>query len=211
MINDYFPPLKENGYYHIFNRGNNGGPLFFKPDNYFYFLKKFNEYLADYLCCYAYCLLPNHFHLLVYIKNFAEVDLQKQTLVKGASLLTKPEEIVSEQFRRFFLSYAKAIKIQEKRTGSLLEKNFKRKLIETDEYFIAVVNYIHQNPYKHKVADRFQEYLYSSYSQVIASEESTVTKEIMDRFGGRDAFIRYHLVNPVGKSDIPYLEDMEYL
>jgi len=44
-------------FYHIFNRGNNSGKIFFKEENYKYFLKKFDQYLSAYVFVYAYCLL----------------------------------------------------------------------------------------------------------------------------------------------------------
>ena len=66
---DYYLPLYENGYYHIYNRGNNGENIFCKHENYLYFLKQYNHYLGDYLDTFAYCLLPNHFHLLVRVKE----------------------------------------------------------------------------------------------------------------------------------------------
>src|SRR6476620_11518170 len=77
---DYYPPLYPDSYYHIYNRGNNGDNLFYKKENYFHFLKKFNHYLDHYLDTFAYCLLPNHFHLLVRIKDFKEF---KSGLRKG--------------------------------------------------------------------------------------------------------------------------------
>lgn len=119
MRRDYFPPLQENYYYHIYNRGNNGSPIFFKPENHGYFLRKLHQYLSAYLDFHAYCLLPNHFHLLARVKNFQYIHESNRVLTKGYIQLTLPGEIISEQFRRFFLSYSKSIKIQEKRTGSI--------------------------------------------------------------------------------------------
>jgi putative transposase len=66
---DYFPPMVPSGYYHVFNRGNNKENLFYQSKNYGYFLEKYKHYLSPWLDIYAYCLLPNHFHLLVRVKE----------------------------------------------------------------------------------------------------------------------------------------------
>ncbi len=50
-------------FYH--NRGNNRGPIFTEERNYYYFLDLMRKYLLPILDLYAYCLLPNHFHLLI--------------------------------------------------------------------------------------------------------------------------------------------------
>lgn len=154
---NYHLPLEKGCFYHIYNRGNNGDNIFYTPENYEYFLKRFDYYLSDYLEVYAYCLLPNHFHLLVRVKDefdesvasfdktipslranstsevrsstsrrsgTSEHQPAEKTLIKGLKKLTKTSDIVSESFRRFFTSYAKAINKQQSRTGSLFQKNF---------------------------------------------------------------------------------------
>lgn len=60
-------------FYHIYNRGNNKEKIFYKDSNYIFFLQKFDSYLSPYLDLYSYCLLPNHFHLL--IKTKSEVSI----------------------------------------------------------------------------------------------------------------------------------------
>jgi REP element-mobilizing transposase RayT len=76
---------------------------------------------------YAYCLLPNHFHLLIRAVAPDALPEEKRQVVSGSRRLVEANQIISEQFRRFFLSYSKSINAQEGRTGSLFEKNFKRK------------------------------------------------------------------------------------
>ena len=70
---DYYPALYPGEYFHIFNRGNNRENVFYKPENSAYFLKKHTKYLLPILDTYAYCLLPNHFHLLVRVKNVEQI------------------------------------------------------------------------------------------------------------------------------------------
>ncbi|MDD2814449.1 MAG: hypothetical protein PHP00_01760 [Thiotrichaceae bacterium] len=60
-------PLIEGQYYHIYNRGNNGENIFFEARNYEYFFKLYIRHIYPIAETYAYCLMRNHFHLLVKI------------------------------------------------------------------------------------------------------------------------------------------------
>lgn len=196
-------PFQEHQFYHVFNRGNNGDLIFFKERNYTYFLKKLDQYLSDYLHIYAYCLLPNHFHLLVSVKDFLQLPTDKKSLKKGAQFVTTPHEIISERFRCFFLSYAKSIKQQEGRTGSLFEKNHKRIVVESEAYLIAVANYIHRNPQTHGLTKDYKVYPYSSFQSMLSDKPSKLMRnEVLEWFGGKEHFILYHEGNPVFKEPI---------
>ncbi len=175
----YHQPLEENTFYHIYNRGNNGENLFYKEENYWYFLRKYDEYLSDYLETYAYCLLPNHFHLLIRVKD--SKDYEGRFLKTGTSNLVDTDKIISELFRRFFTSYSKSVNKQESRKGSLFQKNFKRKAVLSDSYFTRLVWYIHSNPKKHQIFNSYKEYPYSSYGRIILDRPTKLLKkEVLD-------------------------------
>jgi len=189
----YYPPLLENEYYHIYNRGNNGDDLFYQPRNYLYFLKLYDTYLSSYLETYAFCLLPNHFHLLVRIRDFRTLPEARRRLQHGRTIIDEPGELISEQFRRFFLSYAKAIKKQEDRTGSLFEKNFRRKRVQAERYFTNLITYIHRNPQLHGVWPDYRVYPYSSFERILIPRETALRKrEVLDWFGGQEAYRQFH-------------------
>ena len=189
----YYPPLLENQYYHIYNRGNNGDNLFYSPENYHYFLRQFDLYLGAYTRTYAYCLLPNHFHLLIEVVDFTTLPNELQAISHGSRLIDVPESVMSEQFRRFFSGYAKAIKVQESRTGSLFEKNFQRKLVDSEAYFTNLIAYIHRNPQRHDICDNFVDYPYSSYSRHLHPRVSKLQKkDVLDWFGGAEPYKRFH-------------------
>lgn len=196
MNEDFYPALMAGEFYHIYNRGNNRENIFFKEDNYLYFLKKYDYYLSDYLETYAYCLLPNHFHFLVRVKEADEIRIPS---LQGMVSVGKDEpisKIVSEQFRRFFISYSQAINKQEGRVGSLFQKNFKRKLITDDSYFTSVVHYVHANPQLHGICEDYMLYPHSSYGRILIEKPSKLNKQsILDWFGGRSEFIKFHEVN----------------
>jgi len=164
-------PIESDRYFHIYNRGNNFENIFFKPENYIYFLKKYKEYLFDHVETYAYCLLPNHFHLLVKVTN----------------------DNASSQFRKFFQSYALSINKQEGRTGSLFAKVFKRIKITNDDYLKRLVFYIHYNPEKHSISDNFKIYPYNSYQIILSNCQTSLERnEVFEWFGSKEEFIDYH-------------------
>jgi putative transposase len=206
---DYFCTLEPDKYYHIYNRTNHGIPLFYKPENYDYFLRKYDEYMSTYFETFAFCLLKNHFHFLVRIKTEEENKLAKcnpNERIGSSNKLIEPKEAIfkktinyeqkiSEMFRRFFTGYSKAINKQQKFSGNLLNHRFKRKQIDNTEYFKNLVFYIHSNPELHKLTDDFRQYPWSSYRKMLNDEPiKFYKKEILEWFEGKDNFINYHNV-----------------
>lgn len=197
-MTNYYLPLQPDTFYHVYNRGNNGDKLFYKEENYRYFLQKFGAYISGYADAYAYCLLSNHFHFLLKTKRVSEIAPELLTIPSGKKTLVTFSEIVSEGFRRFFMGYSKAIKKQEGRTGSLFEKNFKRKEIKTNQHLFRVINYIHRNAETHGLVTDFRIYPHSSYPSFLSVGQTKLKRdEVLELFGGRDEFIRFHLTNPV--------------
>ena len=181
-------PLQEGKYYHIYNRGNNRETLFYTEDNYKYFLNKYDKYLSEYIDTYAYCLLPNHFHLLVSVKE-TKVISNEESNKKVQSL----EHIISFQFRKFFTSYAMSINLQKNRTGSLFQKSFKRKEVANDAYFSNLILYIHANPQLHGLVDDFKNYRWSSYPTILANKNTKLKKEVvLEWFDGIENFRACH-------------------
>ena len=172
---DYYIPLYNECLYHIYNRGNGREKIFYEPANYAYFHKQYEKYISEFVDTYAFCLLPNHFHLLVKIKH-------------------KESGIISEAFRKLFISYSMSINKQQQRKGSLFQRGFKRKLINAEKYFYAAVYYIHSNPVHHRLVPDFKKYKYSSFSLLSGEKETKLCRsEVMDWFGGKDNFMKYHL------------------
>jgi len=139
---DYYIPLYKDHLYHIYNRGNGTEKIFFKQENYLYFMRQYEKFLYPLLDTFAYCLLPNHFHLLVRPIN-------------------NEPELISEQFRKFFISYSMAINKQESRKGKLFQRGFKRKIIEDEKYFYSSVYYINSNVLHHRLEKDLTKYKFS--------------------------------------------------
>ena len=180
-------PIEHGKFYHIWNRGNNRENLFYSSHNYEYFIRLYAGYLDPVVETYAFCLLPNHFHLLVRIKSFLEVS------PAGETSNTRKSNPVSLAFQRFFTAYSQAINIQERRTGSLFEKPFKRLEINTTRQLANLVHYIHTNPQKHGIIDDFRQYPWSSYNRIIRDRPSKLKKEeVMNWFSTKENYVNYH-------------------
>jgi REP element-mobilizing transposase RayT len=177
-------------YYHIYNRGNNGQNLFFENDNYEHFLRLMSKYIEPVTEIYAWVLLKNHFHLLVYIKNIDEIDPTKLTY----SSVDKPKRIaISKQFSNLFNAYTLAINKRFERTGSLFEKNFERKLVDSEKYFQNLIYYIHQNPVKHKFVKEAMDYPWSSYLTILSEKNTKLKRDrVLHFFKGKENFLDYH-------------------
>src|SRR5699024_11262862 len=76
--------LLPNRYYHVYNRANGEDRLFKNRENYSYFLKRYRQYIVSVADTLAYCLMPNHFHFLIQIKEEKEIlQVMKEQEYKG--------------------------------------------------------------------------------------------------------------------------------
>src|SRR4051812_16211295 len=116
-------PIEFGKCYHIYNRGNNRIDIFYEPVNYFHFLRLYDKYISPVAETFAWCLLKNHFHVLVRIKNKDEIlPEQLSYSTREIPKLIDP----SRQFSHFFNAYTQSINKRYHRTGSLFEKPFER-------------------------------------------------------------------------------------
>jgi REP element-mobilizing transposase RayT len=203
ILEKHLAKFSEHGIYHVFNRTNNSELLFMDDENRLFFLKKFEIYLSKFLDTYAWCLLPNHFHLLVQVKSAGEIintlqraDPKEMTLVENRFLHNEKvniAELLEQAFKRFFQCYALSFNKRYKRRGNLFYKPFKRIEINKESYFTQAIIYIHTNPLKHKVTDDFTSYKWSSWQSMLSDAPTRIMrKEVLDWFGGKDQFIQAH-------------------
>jgi putative transposase len=107
--------LKQGNIYHIYNQGNNRAPIFFKSENYHFFLMKIGRHILPYADLLAWCLMPNHFHLMIAIQK-----------------PNKPFEL-NNSIAVMLRSYTRAINIQERRSGALFREGTKADFLDTIE------------------------------------------------------------------------------
>jgi REP element-mobilizing transposase RayT len=131
-------------YYHVYNRGNNYQTIFFERESYLYFLRLVRRYLVDEnISILAYCLMPNHYHFLVQCNG----------------------DNLSEAMQLLSLTYTKSINKRFNRVGSLFQGRFKAVLVDSDDYLVHLVRYIHLNPVKADLVKSASEWEFSSFSE----------------------------------------------
>jgi REP element-mobilizing transposase RayT len=190
----YIQPLIEGSYFHIYNRGVNGEDIFKEQRNYYYFLQQYNLYCSDVLETFAYALLKNHFHLLIYVKENVLVPKHNG---EGMMRLN-----ASKQLSHFFNSYAQAVNKACNRTGPLFESPFERKLIDDDNYLTSMIYYCHYNAKLHGFVKEFKDWEFSSYHAILKNNNSFLaSQKVLDWFGGVAAFEKAHS-GRYGESDM---------
>jgi len=205
--------LKPNTSYHIFNHANGFENIFKEPENYRFFLNKYRKYISPMAETYAYCLMPNHFHLVIRIRKTAVIEeliRNKNNPVPDNNLSSanfpkvqnfgkveitndEIEKYLSKQFSNLFSSYTQAFNKVNGRMGSLFIKNFKREEIESKHHFLNTVIYTHRNPVHHGFRESMDEWPYSSYFDVVFCEDTFAeTQKLLIVFGGIENFIQKH-------------------
>jgi len=174
--------------YHIYNQGNNHRKIFFNQENYLFFLKKIKTYVTPYTDILAWCLMPNHFHLMVLVRE----ALASQGLTSSQALTTKSQTLTSKKRRTlndsigFLLrTYTRAINKQEKFSGTLFRKETKAECVNCpsgvspsfiakndvtiiniqnpeQQYPQVCFNYIHQNTVKANLVKNATDWEFSS-------------------------------------------------
>jgi len=169
--------FEPNQVYHVYNRGNNKQPIFFNDANYLYFLQKIKTEWKKYADVLCYCLMPNHFHVML---------VPNKDSCKSIVLADKETHMqnLSKTIGKTLSSYTKAVNIQNKTTGNLFQKKTKAKLLtvpnslienfSTHEYLLPCFHYIHQNPSKAKLVKDLKDWLYSSYPDYYSGRKGTI-------------------------------------
>ena len=173
MKKDFF---EEGQYYHIYNRGNNKENIFIEEKNYSYFLEKLKKYIIPIADIYAYCLLKNHFHIVLRIKDIKDIP-------------EKFKEKIHLPFSNLFNAYSKSINKAYNRTGSLFQEHLQRNRIENENYLKQLIIYVHLNPIKHKFTEDFENYLHSSYRSYLSVKQSSIDRQfILELFDDLENF-----------------------
>jgi len=175
--------------YHIYNK-TVGNELMFKTENdYQYFLNKLTRFILPISNIYAYCLIPNHFHLLLGIKEMDTIS---------NLLHIENENSILRKFTNFFISYSKSFNKAHRRQGRLLLQSFKRILVEDGDYFTSLINYIHRNPIHHGIVTNYMDWKYSSYNAFLSDHKTNIDKaEVLAYFDSLEDFVTFHEENKI--------------
>ena len=181
-------PLQPNQYYHIYNHANGRENLFENEGNYYYFLKRYAKFINPIADTFAYCLMPNHFHVAIKIKSQAELE----EIIKNTRY-DDVQKYCSKQFSNLFSSYTQAFNKQQSRRGSLFIPNFSRKLVEDESYFKNLIHYIHFNPVHHGFVADLRDWIHSSFENFFSEKSSKVKREVvLDWFENKNQFFDFH-------------------
>jgi REP element-mobilizing transposase RayT len=181
-------------YYHLYTHANGSENLFRADENFQYFLRRYQAFIPPVADTLAWCLMPNHLHLLVRIKREEAIT---STFGKFQTF-QKLEYRISKQFANLFSSYTQAYNKMYARRGSLFIPNFKRKEITSDNHLTTLIRYIHTNPIRHGFTQLPEQWPWSSYTAILTGNtDPLITNDSIKWFGNKEEFIRLH--HPSGK------------
>lgn len=218
-----YNPLIESYYYHIYNRGVNKRPIFkvkyeyrrflllLKFYNFIDYPVKFSRFMilhkdqrqeiwnrlnngAKHAEILAYCLMSNHFHLLL-----------KQNTVNG----------ISKLLANLQNSYAKYFNIKNERVGPLFQGQFKAVKIDSEEQLLHVSRYIHLNPYSSgivKTTDKLQKYDWSSLLEYLNKSKFSICNkdDILCNFKSEDSYKNFILNNADYQKELENIKHLTF-
>lgn len=162
----------EGVYYHIFNRGNGKENIFLDDDDFRFFMLRLRQNLFpdekskerlsslpdNSFSLVSYCLMPNHFHLL----------LKQNTDIPTSKLLLK-----------ICTSYSMYFNKKYDHVGHIFQNRFKQIVIEDDSYLKWLTCYIHQNPKVAGLVTDLNKYQWSSYGEFLYNRKGLCEKGII--------------------------------
>jgi putative transposase len=181
----------EDGYlYHVYNQGNNGRQVFFDSENYLYFIEKLRHFVLPHADIIAWCLMPNHFHLMLYLHS-THAMIQSHSVSKTRDL--------NNSIGILLRSYTRAINKKKGFTGKLFREGTKAQCIDCPtgitssfltingiptifynsemEYPQVCFNYIHNNPVKAGLVKDVTDWEYSSAAYYADQRAGTIVNK----------------------------------
>lgn len=172
-------------YYHIYNRGIDGQDIFRSHDNYIFALQRIKRYTRELdIAVIAYCLMPNHYHLLV-----------RQDGDEPAGRLPQ----------RVFNSYTKAFNRQHDRSGTLFQGRYRSVHVDNDAYLLHLCRYVHANPVLAGLVRQPADWAYSNYREWAGMRKGTLVdrafiREFFPEVPAYRAFVQDYIT---GRDELP--------
>jgi REP element-mobilizing transposase RayT len=160
-------------YYHIYNRGVDRRPIFFCSDNWRHFLVLLRRYFVPSSGqIVAYCLMPNHYHLLVRV---LALDFAKDVM------------------QPFGVSYTKGVNLQQSRVGPIFQGPYRSVAIESDDQLLHLSRYIHLNPVRAGLVTAPEDWPFSSYREYVGLRTGTLPEPsvVLGQFSGMRDYAQF--------------------
>ncbi len=158
------------GIYHVMLRGNNKETIFFEKEDFELFFSALKKYKS---ACgytnYAWCLMPNHIHLVFRERNTS----------------------LGQSMQKILISFVSWYNRKYGRIGHVFQDRFRSEPIESSDYFLRAIRYVHLNPVKGGICDFPGTYPYSSYAYYFQSGKYSDSDMIYNLIR-KDEFERFH-------------------
>ncbi len=179
------------GYYHILVRGNNRSYIFNNQRYKAAFMEMIEEQEKDTgIELAAWCIMDNHVHLVLK----AELDQ------------------LSLAMKRINIKFAMMYNQDQNMVGHVFQDRFKSHVIDSDEYLLQVVRYVHNNPVSAKIVKNPGDYKWSSYREYLIRsqvEKRDQYRIVMELFNDKlESFEEFHTIED-SKEYLEIKEDME--
>jgi putative transposase len=159
--------------YHVTARGNARQRIYLDAEDRHRFLELLGQEIGQQRwICYAYCLMDNHYHLLI--------ETPEPNLVAGMQRLSG---VYTQSFNR-----------RHRRVGHLFQGRYKAILVDKDGYLLELCRYIVLNPIRAKAVKRLEQWPWSSYAGTVGSEPTPswlAAKTVRGLFANRAAYARF--------------------
>ena len=185
------PPFLPGHYYHFYNRGAHRASIFKNHDNYLFVIRKLKEYSLKFnFAIIAYCLMPNHYHILMR----QEGDILARLLPQ-----------------RIFNSYVKTYNHTFAHSGTLFEGAYKVDMINQESHLRHLCRYIHANPVKDGLVQHPADWQYSNYLEWMEQRPGTLVDRefIADYFGDAAryaTFVQDYLLTRQETNELDHLQ-----
>lgn len=162
--------------YHITNRGNGRANIFVEGDDRRLFLSKLSSIMKEHgIKLYAYCLMTNHYHLLVETGNVH----------------------IAESMRMLHTFYSKQYHLKYGTCGQLFQERYRSVLVQKENYLLEVSRYIHLNPVRARLVTVPEHYPWSSFRSYVSGDFGLIDPDpilasfALDVAQAREAYRRF--------------------
>jgi len=185
----------ENSVFHIYNQGNNRQQVFFEEADYYDFLKRMRRFISPHADFLSYCLMPNHFHFLVYVKKVEAAFPKYLETPQGKEVVGHSIRSLNLSIGILLRSYSGYLNKKMRRSGSVFRQKTKAKedwiddfiTVKDKEFFggnnygLGCFHYIHKNALALSWVKDLKDYPYSSFPDYVGERDGTLCNKALAR------------------------------